>query len=238
MVRICFIVEGETEEKYFTSELFINLLKYKDNSIDWSSKEEIYISPFNIGGHGSQSFGNIYNQTKSLLNNFDICVYALDIYHNNWGMKLFNKKPNEIFDSIYETHFKKIKTNENHYVLPWISIQEFETLLFSQPNVLVSQINSLGLRVAERELINTQEESDIEYYLENPSKRIEDILVDYHYSKPSFFRETMEKINLEVLLKKCPHFNKTVDCFVKNVKNVMTGKKSYKNVWNVLQEDY
>lgn len=93
--------------------------------------------------------------------------------------------------------------------LPYLSVHEFEALLFSDPAVLASQLNVAQLHI-DRILEERGEPEEInDSPLTAPSKRIEQLRPGYR--KIVMGKVITEKIGIGRIRKQCPHFDSWIN---------------------------
>ena len=99
--------------------------------------------------------------------------------------------------------------NDNRFI-PYIQLHEFEALLFADPRKFeieyfdrpdgIATLCSIAKEYGNPELINQGKETA-------PSKRIVNVYSDYADNKPAIGSMIANEIGIEVLRKKCAHFN-------------------------------
>ncbi len=128
------------------------------------------------------------------------------MYYNETNTNPYQKiqyLENALFDDIHDSRF-----------IPYIQLHEFEALILSDPIKLeerfpdyqskVQQLVSLCQSFDSPELINDGEQTA-------PSKRIIQAIPRYKGAKASVAPLMAQKIGLETIRKKCPHFNQWIE---------------------------
>lgn len=128
------------------------------------------------------------------------------MYYNETNTNPYQKiqyLENALFDDIHDSRF-----------IPYIQLHEFEALILSDPIKLeerfpdyqskVQELVSLCESFESPELINDGK-------LTAPSKRIIQAIPRYKGAKASVAPLMAQKIGLETIRKKCPHFNQWIE---------------------------
>jgi hypothetical protein len=215
-VEVCIVVEGPTEQ------IFV-----RDFLAPAMSVKGIYLHAARIGSPGHKG-GNIrFERAKNDIGNFlkqrtDTYVSTIFDYFRidaDWpGKEQISEqvKSGAAFSAAQKAELLEDATrqkivasfsnnNADHRFIPYISMHEFEALLFSDPVVLAEKIKVAPERIeqilaeyASPEEINDRPETA-------PSKRIAALMSGYQ--KIVMGSSIAETIGLATMRQRCPHFN-------------------------------
>jgi len=210
-IEVYVIVEGQTEQT-FVREILAPLM----------SNKGIYLHPAIIGKPGHKG-GNIqferakFDIGKLLKQRFRIYVTTMfdyfriepgwpgrkNIQSNDTALQKARKLEQETLLSIRQVYPDQ---NVEKRFIPYISMHEFEALLFSDTDKLAKIIKTDPSNIAnilndcgEPEEINDNQQTA-------PSKRLQ-ALCYKKYRKVAMGKSIAESIGINMMRKKCPHFN-------------------------------
>lgn len=224
MKRLIIIVEGETEQE-FVNRILAPYLVSKGLNTE--------IRPIMIeksgGGHGYSNIQHLKNTIRPVLNRVDepIVTTLIDHYGINSERKLpgysnittaNTEKRIQQMEAIINVEIQQIKPYR--FFIPYIQRHEFETLLFSNPEVgfdleydrIKEDVVKLCSGFDSIEDINCTPEGA-------PSKRIGRIYESHRkkYSKVSDAVDIIELTGIESVLEKCPRFKNWVEKLIVEV---------------------
>ncbi|MBU2574046.1 MAG: DUF4276 family protein [Elusimicrobia bacterium] len=195
MKKVLLLVEGQTEEKFVK-----DMLRRHFNA------KQIYLMPILIGGR--IRYSKLKKEIQNLLrdSSADCVTTMIDFYamdSNCPGRAAPQGRTAREKAAFVEQELSK---DINHLKFkPYISVYEFEALLFSEPKILsakpgvpVEKITAITEQYASPEDIDDSPTA-------SPSHRIESIYPGY--PKIRFGYEISSEIGLPVIRIKCPHFN-------------------------------
>ena len=217
MVRVNVFAEGQTEEQ-FIKQIVAPSLAYSG----------IYLTPMLIptsksGTGGAISYERFLNYAGRILKqqNDTYLTTFLDFYQLDNGFPKFDELGNlngiynkikHLENALYEDLISKIGCR-HHRFIPHIQPHEFEALLFSDVSIFdqiepewvnyISKLKTICSQYDNPEYINNSFETA-------PSKRLENLLSP-KYRKTRHGPLIAEKITLEVIERKCPHFKEWMD---------------------------
>ncbi|ETR71214.1 MAG: ATPase [Candidatus Magnetoglobus multicellularis str. Araruama] len=210
-IEVYVIVEGQTEQT-FIREILAPYLSYK----------RIYLYPALIGKPGHKG-GNIRFERavsdigKLLKQRYHIYVSTMFDFFRiepDWpGRKIIQSSDSALEKARkleYHTWLAMIKKypdqNGEKRFIPYISMHEFEALLFSDTNTLAkiiqadySKLENIIHECGEPEEINDNEQTA-------PSKRLQTLCYK-KYRKVAMGKIIADNIGITTIRKKCPHFN-------------------------------
>ncbi|MBC8204005.1 DUF4276 family protein [bacterium] len=223
MIRINFLVEGQTEETFIRDVLIAHLALFKIfgvvRCVETSHKFR------RVGGKELRKFyrgGSInYEKMKNDLirwmkqekgtNVFFTTMIDLYRIPNNFPNFEEARKINDVHIRVekFEQAFKEDIAESRERFLPHIQPFEFEALLFSNPSEFIHQFPDEKIRIDKLSKINEKYQNP-EFINDNnpPSYQIKSIFVGY--SKVSDGPIIAEAIGLDEMRKKCPHFNEWI----------------------------
>ncbi len=211
------LCEGQTEELFVTK-----VLKPFLSNLGWVVKSRLLVTSKKKNGKGGmisyqQAKGDLCkwmdevsrkrNETHYFTTMFD--WYALPTDFPGYDNASCIQDPYLQVEKIETEFYKDINSSR---FIPYIQLHEFEALLFCDITKLKKdypksekKINKLSTILTEYdnnpELINSSEATA-------PSKRIMKALKDiYHYNKPKSGVSVSAAIGLDILRKRCSHFN-------------------------------
>ena len=224
MKRLIILVEGETEQE-FVNRILAPYLVSKGLNTE--------IRPIMIeksgGGHGYSNIQHLKNTIRLVLNRVDepIVTTLIDHYGINSERKLpgysnittaNTEKRIQQMEAIINVEIQQIKPYR--FFIPYIQRHEFETLLFSNPEVgfdleydrIKEDVVKLCSGFDSIEDINCTPEGA-------PSKRIGRIYESHRkkYSKVSDAVDIIELTGIESVLEKCPRFKNWVEKLIVEV---------------------
>jgi hypothetical protein len=224
MKALIILVEGETEQEFINHILAPYLVSRGLNT---------EIRPIMIeisgGGHGYNNIQHLKNTIRPVLNRTDQPIVTTLIDH--YGINSERKLPGYTtitttdteerihqMEDILHAEIQKIKPYR--FFIPYIQRHEFETLLFSDPEVgfdlehdrIKEDVIRLCSQFGNIEDINCTPEGA-------PSKRIGRIYESHKkkYSKVSDAVDIIELIGIETVLAKCPRFKGWVEKLIAEV---------------------
>lgn len=225
MKALIILVEGETEQE-FVNRILIPYLVLRGLNTE--------IRPIMIeisgGGHGYNNIQHLKNTIRPVLNRTDqpIVTTLIDHYGINSDRKLpgystittaNTEERIQQMEAIINVEIQKIKPYR--FFIPYIQRHEFETLLFSNPEVgfelehdkIKEDVVKLSSGFDSIEDINCTPEGA-------PSKRIGRIYESHKkkYSKVSDAVDIIELTSIESVLEKCPRFKNWVEKLIVEVK--------------------
>ncbi len=215
MINICFFVEGPTEERFFSSDIFKAIVLSKNPKINLNDTEQYNINVINYSGTPKK--GIFKRDVISFSKFVDIIIPVFDVYANPFNIKqdVSNKEKN--YNEFHEYFESIVNANCKARIISYMSFQEIETLLFSDVNMLNAQIMKCSSRNKTIKNINW---TDIEKEIKNPSAIIECALCNSYYNKPVFFKETIETIKISTILDRCEYFNKMISKLISSIEEI------------------
>ena len=224
MKALIILVEGETEQE-FVNRILIPYLVSRGLNTE--------IRPIMIeksgGGHGYSNIQHLNNTIRPILNRADEPIVTTLIDH--YGINSERKLPGYTaittsdteerihqMEDILQAEIQKIKSYR--FFIPYIQRHEFETLLFSNPEVgfelehdrIKEDVVNLCSGFDSIEDINCTPNGA-------PSKRIGRIYESHKrkYSKVSDAVDIIELTGIESVLEKCPRFKNWVESLIAEV---------------------
>lgn len=216
MVRLFFYVEGQTEQAYVDRVLKSHLGSYRvmvAGAIRVSTGKRHGVVYRGGGRHYAPMEKDLRNLLRQHRGTDVRFTTMLDLY------KLFRDFPGtQEADKLRHVPYERVKKLERAFsasiddsrLIPHIQLHEFETILFCDPDAFAFYYESRDSDIAElkriAESVSTPEEiNDGEHSA--PSKRIARFFPDYCDAKPDAPAVISEAIPLDVVRKKCPHFD-------------------------------
>jgi hypothetical protein len=211
MLRVHVLVEGQTEEEFVRDILYPYL-----------QSKSIYLNPIiaktrrAIGGNaayrgGIVSYGKIEFDVKRLVNDTSVSLVTtmIDFYRLPTDFPGFGDKEAKrlSYDAVryLESKFKDAVGHPKFF--PYIAIHEFEALLFSEPETIVSEVRGqdanaqTALQTVAKKYKNPEEINRDD----PPSKHILKHLTEY--DKVLHGSLIAVEIGIEKMREKCPHFH-------------------------------
>lgn len=218
-IRLYFIVEGATEEKFVKNILHPHLVtKQIEVKVSMVSTKATG-SRINKGGlvNYERAKKDIIKWLKSDPNPDAYFTTMFDLYAlpNNFPEKnkvIKFKDPYKKVEFLEQNFYDNIylETNDRRFI-PYIQLQEFETFLFVQPELLADTFFEEKNKTDKFKLIlkNNQDNPELidEGRTTAPSKRIIALYPKYQYKKADIAPLITQKIGIEALRKNCRHFN-------------------------------
>jgi hypothetical protein len=215
--RVLILVEGQTEE-HFTKEILY----------PYFCEKEIYLTPTLLKTKvvkngpdfkgGVTTFGKIENDINRLLSDKTALVTTMmDYYGLPSDTPGFATRPEsspiEKVTYVEESLYAHFKSPLNF--IPFLVLHEYETLLFSSeielPQLMRDSIKEDLFKEICRSKSTPEEINEGE--TTHPSKRIMDLYK--HYRKVIHGIQTAQKIGLQTIISKCPHFSQ----WIKKIEN-------------------
>lgn len=210
MPYILILVEGQTEEE------FVGLLN------EYLNPKQIYLkavlpktsNPPNRSAFrgGIVSYGKAMADIQKLLGDksYDLVTTMIDFYGLPSDFPNYDEKDAKIGTVYQRVEYleKKFAANINHpKFLPYLSVHEFEALLFSKPEEIVKQVRGTDDKAQEKlGQIRNRYPSPEEINLDDPpSKRILEELVEYDKVTHGF--SIAIEIGIDAMRQECPHFD-------------------------------
>lgn len=205
MKRLIFIVEGDSEKEFIKMILKPFLVQKNINDI----------SVFKIkkSGGGISKYSHLKNDILTVIHQKDVLVTTMvDLYGlpNDFPGIKESSNIDEI-EAFFENDITGGKSNLKKKFIPYIQKYEFEALVFAcyegidvffEKNLYNSKkLNNLMNEFPKPEEINDQPTT-------SPSKRLKSLIKGY--DKVVHGNMIISEIGINVILKKCPHFNSWV----------------------------
>ena len=216
MIYLHVIAEGQTEKR-FVDHLLAPYLGYDycvDTSLVMTSKDLSWGRRYKGGlGNYQKVKKDIVRRLKQHHGAGHCFTTMFDLYALPMDFPGFSESQ-MIIDS-----YQRVKQFENaladdvgdNRLIPYIQLHEFEAMIFVEPGQLVfeypdmeSKIEKLNRVLDEKNIKNNPELID-EGEETAPSKRILKIIADYN--KPIAGVNTVERIGINAIRSKCPHFD-------------------------------
>lgn len=210
MKRLHIIVEGETEEK-FLKEILFPFLPIK-NTKTCSKIKQTRGGLINYE-HLKKDILNCINQSNILLTTM-IDFYGMPENFPNFE-KCQNKKTTDekikcLQQGIYDDISNNGEINYTDTFIPHIAKYEFEALVFSDKNILKEYFGENEINQAElNKVINIEPEEINNSKKTAPSKKLKKIVTGYNKINDGI--AIIEKIGLNKVLQKCPHFKNWIE---------------------------
>ncbi len=212
MKKILISVEGQTEEQ-FISRLLQSLFP-----VDQCCLVPVILKPRReSSGHsykgGIVSYARIKNEIKKLLN--DTSALAVSTMYDYYGLpRDFPGK-----DALHTDWSASQKVSHLQYAfaqdiddprfVPYLSLHEFEALLFSDVAKMIDYFKSKGVQDTSS-LQRLAQRSPEDINLDNPpSHRLKSVWAEYR--EVSHGIPLAEQIGVDTMMQKCPHFRSWVD---------------------------
>lgn len=214
MKKLFIVVEGETEERFLRKVLYNDFIQ---KGIHIEAQQWLSNRKLGIGGGGS-NFDLIENHLRRLISRYqhDRNVFIsvmVDLY-------AFPKGGNTVYDEdvirqqlgknkVLLLQDKMEERMDYHNFIPYVQLHEYEALLLSKPDALLSFYTDKAKEVEDLKAeINGMHPEEINETPEGaPSKRIIKYIPKYKKQKTTAGVTTAEKIGLPFLRKNCTHFN-------------------------------
>lgn len=215
MIRLHIIAEGQTEEEFVKSILTEHLGNYKIST----DVHRITTNPKFKKRGGSVSYEKIEKDIKLWLKQDQkpdarfttmVDLYALPNDFPDFNQARKTSDPYQKVKQLEEALGKEI--NDPRFI-PYIQLHEFEALILSDPSKFKSQFPEYENEV--QKLLEICEKFDSPELIDDgvataPSKRIIELIPVYKGSKPSAGSLISNKIGLQKIREKCPHFNQWI----------------------------
>jgi len=223
MRRISVLVEGQTEEKFIKEVLTPYLIKK-------STIKAINIQPViiktatsakgvqRVGGY--TTYAKMKKQIQTLLDSSDIVSMMFDYYGLPDDFPAISETSNmPIYAKIDYLYKNASKNINNRKFIPYISLHEFETLIFVDPAV---SAKSLPIAKAEQSLRDVIRQFDnIEKINDgattHPSIRIAQIYPEYKKDREGII--ITQKIGIDDIRSKCQNFDDWINRLLNAIQN-------------------
>jgi len=219
MKRINIVVEGQTERKFIEK-----VLEPYFHTIN----NEIFLFAIPIEtsiGHkgGDLKFSRYKKRVIELLKEKDnpIVTSLIDFYRLSKDFPQYDNSP-KITDKYERVHFLENAIKESigkeidtYRFLPYIQLHEFEGLLFSDIRGFeIMNISKDELKEIEKTINECKDKPELinDGKATHPSKRLKGIIK--RYDKVRYSTIIAEKIGIETIINKCPHFKEWIDKLV------------------------
>lgn len=192
MVRVGISVEGTTEERFVQMLLAPHLTAYN-----------IHLTPINL--RGNVNLDRIRHELQGLTYSFDFVTTFYDFY----GFKKL--AASETKESLEEKILQSLEPKLQEKLLPYIQMYEFEGLLFTDPQILATQLHDPSLNEWAQEILKTfgnNPEQINNSPQTAPSKRLEK---KTRYRKTTHGPDIAQNIGLEKLRLSCKGFDEWLE---------------------------
>lgn len=217
MVRLYLFAEGQTEQTFADTLIKLHLAQH-----EVSMHNPILIAHAKKKGQVHRGGGSKYVPMKNDIVRFlkqdkapDVFFTTMiDLYAIHPDFPGLAESESMRQDPLQRVEFLEQRFAEdigNHRFIPYIQLHEYEAYLFSDPTCFeyldaggtnkIKALQDIASQYQTPELINDGQETA-------PSKRIMEKFPDYGRAKPTFGPQLAEKIGLQVIRSKCPHFDK------------------------------
>jgi hypothetical protein len=216
MIRLFFYVEGQTEQAYVDRVLKPHLACFGamvQGAIRVSTGKKHGVIHRGGGRHYApmrKDLHNLLSQHKGGDVRFTTMFDLYRLYRDFPGTAEADKLRHVPRDRVKKLEGSLAADMGDPRLIPHIQLFEFETILFCEPEAFafyyenrdrdIAELKKIADSVTTPELINDGEHSA-------PSKRIARLFPDYPAAKPDAPAVISEAISLEVVRKKCPHFD-------------------------------
>ncbi|CAC9953561.1 hypothetical protein [uncultured Gammaproteobacteria bacterium] len=188
MTRLLISVEGKSERKFVDQILKPHLSNFG-----------VYVGkPQDM--RGNISIDRVSKKLNSLVDNYDFVTTLYDFY----GFGKRGLEDDETKETLEKKIKESIKSNQQHKIIPYIQMYEFEALLFSDAEIMAKSLNvsqnwidNILNEFNDLEGINNSKETA-------PSKRIEK---HAKYIKTQHAPKILQEIGLLKIREKCQGFN-------------------------------
>jgi hypothetical protein len=188
MTRLLISVEGKSERKFVDQILKPHLSNFG-----------VYVGkPQDM--RGNISIDRVSRKLNSLVDNYDFVTTLYDFY----GFGKRGLEDDETKETLEKKIKESIKSNQQHKIIPYIQMYEFEALLFSDAEIMAKSLNvsqnwidNILNEFNDLEGINNSKETA-------PSKRIEK---HAKYIKTQHAPKILQEIGLLKIREKCQGFN-------------------------------
>jgi hypothetical protein len=220
MKRLIIVVEGDTEkefvDKVLSPYLFskglqsVNCFKIKHTKGGLTKYQHLKTDLVNC----------VYEQNVIVSTLIDFYALPKDFPRYNDSFEIINKADKLSF--LEKAIVKDIETEKNNYfpnLIPYIQLHEFEALVFSSIEGILSLFGNNEAKFSEIEkIINSYPNpEDINDSISTaPSKRLKNLIKGY--SKVNDGIMIIEEIGIETILKKCPRFRTWVETLIEKAK--------------------
>ena len=220
MIYLHMIVEGKTE-RYFGEKIlapYLGFLYCIDVSIIETSRDRSQGRVFK-GGLGNyekvkREITNRIKQYSKYENHFFSTMFDFYALHDSFPGYPEAERIVDPYDKLKILEESFAKDINNPRFIPYIQLHEFESMIFVDPGQLIflhpESENGIAIlkNVLKEKRVKDNPELIDDGQTTAPSKRILAQIHEYH--KPSGFI-TVEKIGIETIRKKCPHFNEWLE---------------------------
>ena len=222
MPRLFLFVEGQTEET------FANIV-LKPHLVDFQVYLQKAILIAHARRHGKVHRGGVirYAPIKDDVSRFLKHQKADDVFFSTMidlyalpkdfpgfsAAEPLRNRPRDRVDSL-ETAFAKDVADERSRFIPYIQLHEFEALLFADISKFETVYEGRRKEIEElRSIADGHESPELidDGVLTAPSKRIIDRIPRYENDKVAVGPTLAQKIGLDVIRSKCPHFHQWVE---------------------------
>ena len=188
MTRLLISVEGKSERKFVDQILKPHLSNFG-----------VYVGK-SQDMRGNISIDRVSKKLNSLVDNYDFVTTLYDFY----GFGKRGLEDDETKETLEKKIKESIKSNQQHKIIPYIQMYEFEALLFSDAEIMAKSLNvsqnwidNILNEFNDLEGINNSKETA-------PSKRIEKYA---KYIKTQHAPKILQEIGLLKIREKCQGFN-------------------------------
>jgi hypothetical protein len=215
MSRIHILVEGQTEETFIRDVVAPHLLAYGVYTHYTILKtKRVLDGPDFAGGVGNKA--NSYRRFKDDITRllYDSNIVAVTTFVDFYGLPpdfpgRANLPPGSPYIRVAHVEREIAKDIDNPKFIPYLALHEFESLLFTDPEIMAEMFpekNSLqALQAIKNQFSSPEEINDSPQTA--PSKRISKIF-DRTYQKTLHGPLITSIIGLEKIRQECPHFDK------------------------------
>jgi uncharacterized membrane protein YheB (UPF0754 family) len=187
MLRFCISVEGATERE------FVNQL-----IMPYFSERDILITPVSM--NGNISLDRIRHELPPLLGSFDYVTTFYDLYG-------FKRRQGKSAEQLEQNLLELVNPERQRRLIPYIQQYEFETLVFSEPEVIADELQEADKQEQLKAIL--QEAGEPEQINDGmdtcPSRRLKTLFP--HYDKKFHGPNICKRIGLNKIRKACPRFN-------------------------------
>lgn len=191
MIRLGVCVEGPTERDFFKNVISPHLQEFN-----------IYCyRPLSL--NGGISLNSVKKALRPLLRSYDVVTTMFDLY--GFGGMSLDKTATDIENEILSS------SDDLGQLIPYVQQYEFETLLFSNPQIVATELNDNTIAQQMQTILHQcgHPENINNGYDTCPSRRLKSIHAAY--DKHLFGPLIAEEIGLVQLRSACPRFNNWIE---------------------------
>ena len=212
MRKLLILVEGQTEETFVNRLLQPHLFQHK---LVAQPKLVTTKRPPGMPHHkgGISIYGKIEGDLRRLLNDASAALVTtiIDFYGLPKDFPGMPVSPGNCYERVKQLEREFSHSIANPRFLPYLSLHEFEAMLFVSPEKITEVISKPELLASLQQIksqFNSPEEID-DGPTTAPSKRV--LKLHPQYRKTADGIAILEKIGIDQICRQCPHFNEWIE---------------------------